>query len=727
MATDLNRNEAVMSTDTLPVSGLVVPHAGQRADAWAALRRFTHGPRNRGETLSSAIPARLNATRSISTRRTEIIRMAYRPDSRVAATSLLVPPELLWAAGFVPFNLEMFASLLASEPKVSELANRGSHTTPNCSFFNALRGAQLDGILPRPDVMLASSAYCEGIGYLFEELAQKLERPHLHIDIPTYGQAGAIRVLAERLREVHGNLCELNGIDRARSEEMLRQALIYSNKAKRAYTEMCALRRANPWLHLSLEPLLWHFTFFSSWGDPAGVAICEQLRDEIAELVCQGPVEEEAEGLPLALFSIFPYGRTDLWRTLLDANAHSVFEGINWLGDLSLLDTSRIARMPMQALYRHLAENLARSPMRGGDIHQNSTQYMEAARSAGARGLLIFSHDQCQMLGPRLSAIEQAASDSRVALCMLDGDCLLGMPAGPAGLRLGTFLSSLAAPRVRRIQSGSATTLPVRQADSYRIGVDFGSWFSKYVIIEPGNRIVETGTFSSGIDYPALLQRVLTRIPGQEEHLLAVAGVGGDNRQVRSLVDLKTSEINALIVAVRQMYQGMEPLLVVDIGSQDIKVLRFEHLDEPPWCSTNRSCGAGTGCVLSQILDRWKQTEPEMTYERLDELASQADRAEPLNTTCGIFAVTHVVSALVQSDPERRKEILKGVYAYIVSQATRHFPRDYRDGGRIVAVGGLAGHRSLREAFENDGYELIPLPRLVTGQHVVALGAALAL
>jgi activator of 2-hydroxyglutaryl-CoA dehydratase len=662
-------------------------------------------------------------------RRAEIIRLAYRPDTRVAASSLLVPPELLWAAGYVPFNLEMFASLLAAEPKVNELANRGSNTTPNCSFFNALRGAHLDGILPRPNVMIASSAYCEGIGYLFEELAQKLHLPHLHIDIPTYGETTAIRVTAERLREIHLGLCELNQIDRSQAELMLRQALVYSNEAKRAYMEMCALRRANPWLDLSLEPLLWHFGFFSSWGDPAGVAICTQLRDEIAELIRQGPPADAPDGLPLALFSIFPYGRTELWRTLLDAGGYSVFEGINWLGDLSLLETSRIARMPMQALYRHLAENLVRSPMRGGEIHNNASRYMEAARGAGARGLLIFSHDQCQMLGPRLGAIEEAASNAKVALCMLDGDCLLGVPSGPAGLRLGTFLTSLATPQPSRFKAAATATslVPIRMAEDYRIGVDFGSWFSKYVIVEPGNHIVETGTFNSGIDYPALLQRVLDRVPGRQAHQLAIAGVGSDNSQVRSLVDLKTSEINALIVAIRHLYRGMEPLLVVDIGSQDIKVLRFDQLDAPPWCSTNRSCGAGTGCVLSQILERWKQTEPDMTFERLDALATEADRAESLNTTCGIFAVTHVVSALVQSDIKRRKEILKGVYAYIVSQATRHFPRQYRDGGRIVVVGGLAGHRSLREAFENDGYELIPLPDLITSQHVVALGAALSL
>ena len=49
------------------------------------------------------------------------------------------------------------------------------------------------------------------------------------------------------------------------------------------------------------------------------------------------------------------------------------------------------------------------------------------------------------------------------------------------------------------------------------------------------------------------------------------------------------------------MYHERESLLVVDIGTQDVKVLHFPTMDSEPWCTTNKSCGAGTGKAHREI------------------------------------------------------------------------------------------------------------------------------
>ncbi|MCP4898007.1 MAG: hypothetical protein GY906_13625 [bacterium] len=638
----------------------------------------------------------------------------------------MVPPELCWAAGYVPFNWETFASFMASHTGISELANLGSEETPRCSFVNAIKGAYIKGLLPQPNVGVSSSAYCAGIGYMFEELTVGFDVRHLHIDLPEYSRALAVDYVASQLAEIYNYFCKNAGISRQEGEDRLRETMAASNKARKAYIDLFRIRRENPDLDLSLEPLLWHFQFFAWWGTERGVAICEALRDEVKMLAESGSTCAPGDRR-LGVFSLYPYGRTQLWNELRSSGVQSVFEGLNWLGELDVPDLDSNSEQPVEDLFLELAVGLMRSPMRGGQIQQQVEEAILAMQSFGAEGILLFSHDQCQMLNPRLQIIEQVSAKNNLPVCVLNGDCLLGVPMGPAGLRLRSFLSTLGETE----QKLTTSSLPAQRAQNtdlgYRLGVDFGSGYSKYVLLDSGSNIVDSGSFCSGIDYPALLGRIVNKTPDNEDCAVAVAGIGADNPRLQEIAQHLTSEITALRVAVRHLTDMSEPLLAVDIGTQDIKIIKYYGDDRAPWCNTNKACGAGTGCVLAQILDRWRQSEPDMTFDRLDEMAFQATRSETINTTCGIFAVTNVVSALTQADDERRAEILRGLYDYIATQAIRHLPPEDRNGGRMLLVGGLARHRTLRALLQEEGFDLVPLPDGLHPQFVVSYGAAMAL
>lgn len=701
----------------------------QRMSAWHNLSRFSGRPSGEGETLAGAIEMRLKGSRLMAARRAALTRAVYRSSSRVAAVSLLVPHEVAWAAGFLPFDWEMFASLLASDTRVAEVCNRGKEQTPRCSFLDTLKGAHLEGILPKPDVMVSSSAFCAGIGTLFEEISESFSTSHLHLDIPTYPGRDSVDFLGRQIHRVFDRLCEMNGIGRVDGERRLRRAIELSAVAQAEYLEVCRIRRDFPGLDLSLEPMFWHFLFFPFWGTEDGVEICRTLKTELAEL---GPNAEPPgpSRIPVAVFSLYPYGRTEVWQRLLNSGIYTAFEGVNWLRGPTLPPADRIAELPIERLFDDLASNLIDAPMRGGYVNSQAEEVMQVIRDHGARGMLIFSHDQCQMIASRLSAVEDAAARAGAPVCVVNGDCILGVPLGPAGLRLTTFVGRLGS-RPPRPSSPTPRTPnllkiagPTGPEPELAVGIDFGSGFSKYVAVDCDMQVVDQGLAPSGIDYPALLQEIVERIPSSESRVFAMAGVGSDNPLFGRLVELQTSEIDALIAAVRHLYGHRDSLLVVDIGTQDVKVLHFENLAAEPWCATNKSCGAGTGSVLVQVLERWQQSEPEMTYEQLDELAFDAERGTPINTTCGIFAVTNVVSSLVQADVRGRKEILRGLYGYVAAQATRHFPPHLRSGGELLAVGGIAGHRTLRKVFSEAGFELIELPHGLNPQHVVAYGAA---
>ncbi|MDD2197005.1 MAG: hypothetical protein PHE03_08645 [Bacteroidales bacterium] len=166
----------------------------QREEAFSKLRQFHTDPSQGGETLATSAPVMLGGTRSLAARRAYLVRLAYKPETQVAAISLITPPELCWASKHYPFNWEMYASLIASHSKIIDVTNKGSNPSPRCSFLNALKGAYLEGILPSPQVVLSSTAFCEAVSYVFEELATEFNVPHIHLDIPSYSDELSIKI-----------------------------------------------------------------------------------------------------------------------------------------------------------------------------------------------------------------------------------------------------------------------------------------------------------------------------------------------------------------------------------------------------------------------------------------------------------------------------------------------------------------------------------------------------
>ncbi|PKP39570.1 MAG: hypothetical protein CVT98_01270 [Bacteroidetes bacterium HGW-Bacteroidetes-15] len=704
----------------------------QREAAFSKLRKFYTDSGQEGETLTSSAPVILEGTKSLAARRAYLVRLAYKPETRVSAISLITPPELCWGSGYFPFNWEMYASLIASHSKIIDITNKGGNPTPRCSFLNALKGAYVEGILPPPQVILSSSAYCEGVSYVFEELSHEFGVPHIHLDIPSYSNDLGIKNMAIQLSDAFFTMCEINGLSKKQGEDNLRKAMHHSSIAKQIYLDICEIRDMHAPLNLGLEPLHWHFLFSALWGDESGIRICQKIKDGIISVLEKDKWRTKCKtGIPIAIFSLIEYGRTNLYKKMLDNNAFTTFEGANYLGKQSLLKTDEIFDASLDELFYNLAENLVNTPMRGGDVKNETVNYMDDAIKRGSKGLVVYSHEQCQMLAPRLHEVENTAASKGFKVISLNGDCILGIPPGPAGIRLGTFLSNL-----QEELYPSNFEIPEDFIDnkiggellcSWRVGVDFGSGYSKFSIVDNQSNVIKQSVFFSGIDYTSVLTTVKKEIGSELDYKLAITGVGSDNPSFKDITQVQTTEISALIKAIRFLFPNEKNLVVIDIGTQDVKIVKFGSSPENTWINTNKSCGAGTGMVLAQILERWQQSIPEMTFKKLDQMASSANRSELINTTCGIFAVTNVISALVQSDDERRRVILKGVYHYLAAQAIKLLPAENQNGGKIVLTGGLANHVSLRTVFTERGFDLLEIPRGIHPQFLVSYGAALML
>jgi activator of 2-hydroxyglutaryl-CoA dehydratase/benzoyl-CoA reductase/2-hydroxyglutaryl-CoA dehydratase subunit BcrC/BadD/HgdB len=688
-------------------------------------RKFCKDTNREGKTLASSTAIRFMATKSLAARRTFLLREAFRPGNKVFATSLMVPPEIAWATGYVPLNLEMFSSLLASHSGILSLADKGSLTTPRCSFLNALIGAQKEGIVPKPDMVVSSTAYCEGVGYILEEVARLFGEKHEHIDLPQYLSTITIDAVAESLEDIFEKACFKQGILKKDGVENLRKVMYNSYLAHQKYLEIWELRKQYKPLNLGLEPLHWHGQFLPMWGDEKLPEILDRLKNEILEYINSGV--DIHKGLPIAIYSLIPYGRTEVWEKLLDYDAFTTFEGVNYIGNYQIPDLKHFETMSVNELFFNMALNLVNTPMRGGDVARKTEGLLREMHELGSKGMILFSQEHCQMLVPRIPEAENIAGRFNIKTVSLGGDCILGMPKGPTSLRLETFLSNLGEKKEIPKADLSHPVKSISHKNGLRLGVDFGNGFSKFMILDNNFDILKQGLFNSGIDYPSILKLIKSYIPEGHDFSLAVSGVGSENPGFKEIATVQTTEINALIKATKQLFAGKKDFIVIDIGTQDVKVLKFDDDESGVWVNTNKSCGAGTGMVLVQILDRWQHSMPEMTFDKLDEMAFLAEKGELVNTTCGIFAVTNVVSALIQADDFKRCEIIRGVYEYIAAQAIRLLPPEDRMSKEIFLTGGLARHRTLRKIFRERGFTLLEIPSKLHSQFLVAYGTALSI
>lgn len=696
-----------------------------RDKSFESFRNFYKDSAQSGETLSSASPIQLRSTRSLITRRTTLLRESFKPDVNVMATSLLVPSELAWALNCIPLNLEMFSSLLASHSKIIDLSNKGSLTAPRCSFINSVKGALLENLIPMPDIMVSSSAYCEGVSYVFEDFRQEFGTDHFHIDLPVYANSDSVPELAQQMKSLFLRMADSLGLNHSEALKNFKKVMYQSTLARKEFLDMWQFRHENGPVNLGLEPLHWHMQFLPMWGDEKAVGICQRLKNEFIDFAAGSTVDDSA--VPIGFFGLIPYGRTEMWSILKENNAYMAFEGVNFLGDYVLPDLSSFDQLSIDELFENLAQNLINVPMRGGNIIEKSKFFMKEAHDMGAKGMMIISHEHCQLLAPRLHELENEATRNNLKVVSLGGDCILGMPKGPTNFRLRTFLSSItnvSAPRPD-LNSLKPVQTEILKA-GYRLGVDFGSGFSKYMLLDEKLDVMKSGIVSSGIDYPGLLHDITRKLALDGPVRLGVAGIGSDNPVFKNMVHNQTTEINALIGSCRRLFKSRENLLVIDIGTQDVKILNFNNMDDAPWINTNKSCGAGTGMVLVQILERWRQTMPDFTFDTLDKLALEAEESEIINTTCGIFAVTNVVSALVQASDRRRKAILRGLYDYVATQAIRLLPSELQNGHEVYLTGGVANHLTLKEVFKQRGFKLITPEKDIHPQFLVAFGTALS-
>lgn len=241
------------------------------------------------------------------------------------------------------------------------------------------------------------------------------------------------------------------------------------------------------------------------------------------------------------------------------------------------------------------------------------------------------------------------------------------------------------------------------------LGIDLGSAYTKFTIVD------ESGD--------ALFRYFLPSLNGDKQAFKNVMQTVGSNFDIKyscatgygrkhfTDCDIVKTEINCAAAAVNHYHPGEKN--IIDIGGEDIKIIRCDKDGNVENFYMNDKCAAGTGSFLSEIAERAGINISEMSG-----LASLSAYDKELNSFCTVFAKTEIMNWIFEGMTPQ--DISRGVYISIANKVAK---MRLDPGIPTYMIGGVIAHHPylknlLNEKF-NKSIEIIESP-----QHVVSCGAA---
>lgn len=241
------------------------------------------------------------------------------------------------------------------------------------------------------------------------------------------------------------------------------------------------------------------------------------------------------------------------------------------------------------------------------------------------------------------------------------------------------------------------------------IGFDVGSRTAKIVIMDDdggsGNdndSIIMDYKIVNSRHWKQLLDNIMADKNTSED--ISVCTTGYFRKKIPNNCNI--TEITAAMSGVQYYYPDAD--VVVDIGGQDTKIIDMRDNS----FQLNDKCSAGTGAFLEFIAKYF-----DMDVEQLGTLHAQSQNPATLNQTCGIFALSEMISCMVNEDD--MADVVAGMHNSFARRISHMIP----ECGSVVLIGGVVKNSGIVSALSDmlDCEILLPPePQIIN-----ALGAAL--
>jgi (R)-2-hydroxyacyl-CoA dehydratese activating ATPase len=241
------------------------------------------------------------------------------------------------------------------------------------------------------------------------------------------------------------------------------------------------------------------------------------------------------------------------------------------------------------------------------------------------------------------------------------------------------------------------------------LGIDLGSAYAKFTVIDDNETPIFRyflPTFSADRQASKNVMQTIT-----SNFNIKYSCATGYGRKHFSASDIVKTEINCAAAGVSCFHSGEKN--IIDIGGEDIKIIKCDSENHVANFYMNDKCAAGTGSFLTEIAER-----AEINISEMSSLASLSNYDKELNSFCTVFAKTEIMNWIF--DGMTTQDIARGIYISIANKVAKmrleHSIPTYM-------IGGVIGHHPylktlLNEKFDKD-IQIIENP-----QYTVSFGAA---
>ncbi len=308
--------------------------------------------------------------------------------------------EIMMALDVVPICYEVLCGLSSAlyidgaEGAVDTIEAEG-YPDHLCSTQKGTAGYLLQGIVPRPDMIIKSSAPCDASNRLYEWTAHYLQVPLIVLETPYYRNERGLRWMIGEIKRMIEQLEKLTG--HILDEDRLREYCTLGNDLMRYYLDVQELKKAHP-----CPDTGWHrpadTIFLTQIGTPMAVSYFQALHDEVKARVDSGR-------------GVIPEGMTERRATFgytwecYDLPLFDWLEdthGVTYIADTltyfppdtGLVDTTSIETMIEGLAWRMMQMPMGRQTMGFSDIWIND--FLNIVKAYKADALILGGHMACK-------------------------------------------------------------------------------------------------------------------------------------------------------------------------------------------------------------------------------------------------------------------------------------------------------------------------------------------
>ncbi|MEO0130955.1 MAG: acyl-CoA dehydratase activase [candidate division WOR-3 bacterium] len=243
------------------------------------------------------------------------------------------------------------------------------------------------------------------------------------------------------------------------------------------------------------------------------------------------------------------------------------------------------------------------------------------------------------------------------------------------------------------------------------IGIDIGAANTKGVLFDKEKKeIIDYQVLPTEFQPKKVSQIIIEKLKDKNNYPIITTGVG------RNLIEHQVSLTEITAIAKGINFLSSEVRTIIDIGGEDIKIIKIDNKGKVIDFIMNDRCASGTGRFFANLTKALK-----ITFEEFNRKVLEYKNPSLISHLCVVMVESEVLSKIYQG--EEISDVLFGV-CLAVAKRIVSLAQGIKIEKKIALTGGGAKNLGLKKALEILlGEELnIPKEPLI----VAALGAALA-